>query len=576
MRHLLIMLSLFYGFGCSQSTILEAPNVILILTDDQGWGDLHFHGNDSIHTPNLDRLAKQSVRLTNFHVSPVCAPTRASLLTGRYHLRTGTSWVTHRKEVMRSEEYTMAEAFRDNGYHTALFGKWHNGAQYPNDPKGQGFEHFFGFKAGHWNNYFDTTLDSNGIQVKTEGYITDVLTNNSLEFLELQKDKPFFCLLSYNAPHSPFQVPDSYYDRYREAGLTPKNATVYGMVENLDRNLGRLLDYLDESGLRQNTLLIFLTDNGPNGERYNGGMRGRKAQVYEGGTRVPMFISWPQQLPNDQDRTFLSAHIDLLPTLASFCQLALPNSLKLDGIDLSQNIKQENQTPVSREFFTIFNGGKEQSYPGAINTGRYKLVFNRQNESELYDLQQDPAEQTPLEDSQLEQKLRKRYLDWYTSVRPDSYQAPPIPVMSSSTMCTAEEGELQGPLSFKGGFGWANDYAINWASQRAGIHWELDVAQAGSYEIKLHYFAKANIPEAQLSLHHGDSEQSVNSLSAYYQDFPNSTDRVTRGEVYEHYWKEVSIGSIELPAGRQQIKIRQIGNDSLPLAVKGVSLNKEN
>ncbi|MEO0340981.1 MAG: sulfatase-like hydrolase/transferase, partial [Bacteroidota bacterium] len=213
----LVLIITFFQACKSQKDYTETPpNVLIILTDDQGWGDFGFHGNDSIRTPNLDAFAQQAIRFTNFHVSPVCAPTRASLLTGRYHQRTGTSWVTHRKEVMRAEEYTLAELFKDNGYRTALFGKWHNGEQYPNDPNGQGFEEFVGFKAGHWNNYFDTKLDSNQTQIQSKGgYITDDLTHRAIQYMD-KKDQPFFCYLSINTPHSPFQVPDSYYEAYKK------------------------------------------------------------------------------------------------------------------------------------------------------------------------------------------------------------------------------------------------------------------------------------------------------------------------------------------------------------------------
>ena len=185
------------------------PNVLLILTDDQGWGDLSYHNNDSIDTPNLDALAQKSNRFRRFYVSPVCAPTRASLLTGRYHLRTGTSWVTHRKEVMRTEEVTLAEVFKQVGYNTGCFGKWHNGEQYPNDPNGQGFDEFLGFTAGHWNNYFDTSLSHNGKKVKSKGYITDVFTKAAIDFIKNNRKTPFFCYVPYNAPHSPFQLPQS-------------------------------------------------------------------------------------------------------------------------------------------------------------------------------------------------------------------------------------------------------------------------------------------------------------------------------------------------------------------------------
>lgn len=195
------------------------PNILLIMTDDQGWGDIRSHGNPLIDTPVLDHLAEQGTRFDRFFVSPVCAPTRASLLTGRWHLRTGTHGVTRGNETMRSEEVTLAEILRQQGYHTGIFGKWHNGAHYPEHPNGQGFEEFIGFCSGHLNNYFDATLEYNGKPIKSKGYITDVLTDAAIEFIVKNKTQPFFCYLPYNAPHSPFQVPNRYFQKYKNRGL---------------------------------------------------------------------------------------------------------------------------------------------------------------------------------------------------------------------------------------------------------------------------------------------------------------------------------------------------------------------
>ncbi|MQY63441.1 MAG: sulfatase-like hydrolase/transferase, partial [Calditrichaeota bacterium] len=291
------------------------PNILLIMTDDQGWGDITSHGNDVIKTPVMDRIAAEGARFERFYVSPVCAPTRAALLTGRYCLRTGTHGVTRGQENMRSDEVTNAEVFKQAGYATGCFGKWHNGAHYPHHPNGQGFDEFFGFCAGHWNNYFDTTLDRNGQPVETKGYISDVLTNASMAFIEQNRKRPFFCYLPYNAPHTPWQVPDRYFDKYKAKGLDDETACSYAMTECLDDNIGRLLGQLDELNLAGDTIVLFLTDNGPNTDRYNGGMKGRKGSVNEGGVRVPLFIRWPGHIRPGTYVKPIAAHIDLLPTL---------------------------------------------------------------------------------------------------------------------------------------------------------------------------------------------------------------------------------------------------------------------
>ena len=262
----------------------------MIISDDQGYGDLSLHGNPHVHTPHLDWLATNGIQFERFFVSPLCAPTRASLLTGRYSLRTEARGVSRGEETMRSEEVTIAELLRDAGYRTGCFGKWHNGENFPYTPNGQGYDDAFGFNLGHWNNYFDTTLERNAKPEKTHGYITDVLTDEALKFIEASRARPFFCSVAYNVPHSPFQCPDKYFDPHKRAGLNDFLASVYGMVENMDDNIGRLLAKLDDLKLRENTIVIFMSDNGPNGARYNARMRGVKGTYHEGGSRVPCFI----------------------------------------------------------------------------------------------------------------------------------------------------------------------------------------------------------------------------------------------------------------------------------------------
>ena len=326
---------MMWGLACATVQSAEPgdrPNVILVMTDDQGYGDVRSHDNPLIDTPNLDQLAQDGARFKNFFVSPLCAPTRASLLTGRYHIRTGTVNVSNNLEIMRSEETTIAELFKVNGYNTALFGKWHNGEHYPHNPNGQGFDEFVGFCAGHTGNYFDPILEHNGGTIETRGFITDVLTDKAMEWIEAKRNEKFFCYIPYNAPHTPYQVPDAYYEKYKDRGLDVKTATLYGMVENIDDNMGRLLKKVEELGLQENTIVLFLTDNGPNTrDRYNGGMKGHKGQVDEGGVRVPLFVRWSGHIKPDRVVDGLAAHIDLLPTLADLCDIEVPDSLRLDG-----------------------------------------------------------------------------------------------------------------------------------------------------------------------------------------------------------------------------------------------------
>jgi len=336
--------TLSISVSCAQTR----PNVVLIMTDDQGWGDIAIHGNNLIHTPTLDKLYEQSIVLNHFYASPLCAPTRASLLTGRDHLRTGVSFVQNGLENMRPEETTIAELFKQAGYATGCFGKWHNGAYYPYTPNGQGFDEFLGFCCGHWANYFDPLLQHNETMITGKGYITDILTDAALGFIDKNKDRSFFCYIPFNAPHGPFQVPDKYFDKYN-ISLPIKDdverafvASIYGMVENVDDNVARVLKRLDDLKLRDNTIVLFMSDNGPSFKkvypeleeitRYNGGMRGQKGTVHEGGVRVPCFVSWQGKIKHRIIDT-PTAIIDILPTLMNLCGIEnFKTHSKIDGI----------------------------------------------------------------------------------------------------------------------------------------------------------------------------------------------------------------------------------------------------
>jgi arylsulfatase A-like enzyme len=310
------------------------PNILFIITDDQGYGDLSLHGNPYLETPNIDNFGTQSVRFNRFYVNSNCAPSRAALLTGRYTPRTGTHHVSQNREAMRLEEFTIAKALQSAGYYSTCIGKWHNGIQYPYDPTGRGFDEFFGFTGGHINNYFDAELLRGTKPEKTNGYITDVLTDEAIDFINTNKDRPFFCYLAYNAPHGPWQVPDKYYDKFRKKGLSEVVSAFWGMVENIDENVGRLLELIDNLGIAENTIVIFLTDNGAVGQAanvYNAGMRGWKTSVHEGGSRVPLFMRWPAAKWDPHVVETITAHIDLFPTLLDLAGIEPPSGPPFDG-----------------------------------------------------------------------------------------------------------------------------------------------------------------------------------------------------------------------------------------------------
>lgn len=560
MKYLSFALLVLLGLSsCTTPAPTEhtTPNVLLIITDDQGWGDLKVHGNDSIDTPNLDQLAVEGIRMDNFYVSPVCAPTRASLLTGRYHLRTGTSWVTHRKEVMRAEEETIAEVFQANGYATGCFGKWHNGSQFPNHPNGQGFEAFYGFAAGHWNNYFDTQLEHNGKMVSSKGYITDVLTDKAIEFIRKKQDQAFLCYVPYNAPHSPFQVPDRYFDKYKAMGLSDKNASVHGMVENIDDNIGRLLQTLQELDLAENTIVVYLSDNGPNGKRYNGGMRGIKGSVHEGGVKVPCFISWPGHLPKNKSISTISAHIDLLPTLVELTGINFQAKNQLDGVSLVPLF--EDQTIPTRPIFNIHTEGENRPYPAAVRTDQYRMVVEWNQQPQLYDMVADPGQQEDIaaEKPAIRDSMVALLQDWFKAVTQLGIQAPPIEVGHpghSVTELPAPEAQLKGQVAFQGDRGWANDYIINWMAIADQATWEVQVETAGNYTVDLHYTCKAPFVGSVFKVAGGEKAVAVKIDSAFDPPFLESPDRVARGEVFEKEWKAVG-NTISLEKGLQSITV---------------------
>ena len=538
------------------------PNVLLILTDDQGYGDLSLHGNDSLQTPVLDRFATGGVRLDNFFVSAVCAPTRASLLTGRYHLRTGTFWVTRGTETMRSEEITLAEVFRENGYATGLFGKWHNGAHYPNDPLGQGFDHFTGFSAGHWNNYFDSPLFSDRREIRTKGYIADVLTDSAMAFMKTYRDRPFFCYVPLNTPHTPYQVPDRYFDKYKALGLDDERACAYAMVENIDDNVGRMLAQLESLQLRENTIVIFLTDNGPQTWRYNAGMKGKKAWVNDGGTRVPFFIQWGDRLPAGRIVRELTAHIDLLPTLVDLCGIQMPKTLPLDGVSMAALIRGKVDTLPARALFTHYNHADAgiRTFPGAMRTREYRFVARSEEQIELTSMRGDPAESENLtaQFPEIVASMKAAYLAWFADVTRVTLAVPPIPVgypQIGQMEIPAHEAFLSGEVHYKfSKNGYANDWIEGWRSPSDTLMWEVEAAGPVDYEIWIKYAAKEEDTGSLLRLQAGTQVLISRIEKPFKPQVIVSPDRAIRTtEAYDQSWTTQKIGELHFDPGTYRL-----------------------
>jgi arylsulfatase A-like enzyme len=469
--------------------------VVIILADDQGYGDLGCHGNTRIRTPHLDRFATQGVELTAFHVSPVCAPTRASLLTGRYNYRTGVTDTYLGRALMYADEVTLAEMLAAAGYRTGIFGKWHLGDNYPLRAIDQGFGEALVLRGGGLgqpsdppggSKYFDPWLWHNGKLLQARGYCSDVFTDAAMRFLEQDRRRPLFLYLAFNAPHTPLEVPERYLQMYQGTGLPDATARVYGMVTNVDDNLGRLFAKLDELRLADNTIVVFLTDNGPQQERYNAGMRGRKGTVYDGGIRVPCFLRWPGRFPAGKKIDRIAAHIDMVPTLLEACGVAKPAGVKLDGVSLLPLLTGEpTDWPDRTLYFQWHRGDEPERYRAfAARSPRWKLVQARgagvqrqEPKYELFDMRADPAEKNDLADRhpELVEELRKGYVAWLQDVSASRGYAPPRLHLGApqENPTVLSRQDWRGPRA-------------GWGAKDQG-HWEVHVATAGRYEITLHF-----------------------------------------------------------------------------------------
>ncbi|NLR94078.1 arylsulfatase [Flammeovirga agarivorans] len=558
-----LILSSFAVFGQSR------PNVVFILTDDQGYGDLGVTGNPHISTPNIDKLANENITLDHFLVNAVCAPTRASLLTGRYNLATGVNWVTRRKEVMNADEVTLAELFKSNNYKTGLFGKWHNGSTYPHNPVGQGFETFFGFCAGHWNNYFDTELENEkGEFVKTEGYITDVLTDHAIDFIKENKDENFFCFVPYNAPHAPFQVGDEYYEKYEKMGLDERTAAVYGMCENIDDNVGRLIATLKEEGLWDNTIFIYSSDNGPNGERYNAQMKGKKATVHEGGVRVPMFIKAPNYHVTKVEE--LTAHIDIFPTLAELCDIEVPDSIQLHGKSILPLLDGKNKQWEDRVIYTHNQPWKFEETPAAaVRSEQYRLVMSKENDTTLYDMNVDPSQLHDLSASNAEvvNKMTSDYHRWFMDITNGGKEPAAERIQighkeAPKTVLTAVDGNTKNKVRYEGK-GWSNEWAKNFKNKKGVIQWDVKIVEDGEYNFDMLYSCSEEYIGFNIMIEVGEKVITKKMSKPFETKQLVSPDREARTEVHEFTWGTMQMGKLFLKKGKYKVKVR-VNNEINP------------
>jgi len=479
--------------------INRKPNVIVVLTDDQGYGDLSLHGNPIVKTPNLDKLSKESISLTNYHVAPTCSPTRAGLLTGRWNNRTGVWHTIMGRSMLRENEKTLADLLKANGYKTAMFGKWHLGDNYPYRPNDRGFDFAYYHGGGgvgqtpdHWNNaYFDDIYMRNGIKEQASGFVTDVLFNEAISYIDTVKnsDKPFFTYISTNAPHGPMHAPKKYADMYAEANIPVAVQHFFGMITNIDDNVEKLRNYLAKNNLTDNTIFIFTTDNGTSAGNkvFNAGMRGKKNSEYDGGHRVPFFIHWPEghfNQPFKQNK--ITSFVDVVPTILELTRSKNTFDIKFDGNSITPLLYSPNTRWPDR---TIFTDSQRVLDPikwrkSAVMTNQWRLI----NGNELYDMHKDPSQNTNIAESNPEivNNLRKEYENWWQDIS-SSFSEPTAiyigdikanPVSLTSHDWLGENSKVP----------WQQKQIRQAIREKDGKHkgyWYLDIKEAGQYKFTL-------------------------------------------------------------------------------------------
>jgi len=487
------------------------PNIVLIMTDDQGYGDLGITGNTYVHTPHIDEFASQSLHLSTFYVDPVCAPTRSALMTGKHYIRTGVWDTFNGGAIMAPEEVTIAELLAAHGYETGIFGKWHLGDTYPCRPSDQGFKESLVHKAGgigqpgdldnfprRDSSYFDPVLHRNNEAVNTSGYCTDVFTDGAVDFLKQNQENPFFLYVAYNAPHGPLQVPEHYLERYApmEMNLNERQTRsakrVYAMVENIDENVGRILDQLESLSLLDNTIVIFMTDNGPIPARYNGGLRGLKSSVYEGGIRVPFFIRYPELFEAGSRIETPVAHVDVLPTLLDICGLQHEVPQGIDGMSFLPLLEGEDEAFMDRSLYWQWARGYPEPYANvAIRKGTYKLVGHAESTAdigafELFNLEDDPAEAHNLVDVERDKalELKKEWDQWYWKTVVEEGN----PKVQGAVI----NPQFENPVIFSRND--AKGTPEQWLRDAVFSYWDVKFDVPGYYDVIFHFHQKPERP----------------------------------------------------------------------------------
>jgi arylsulfatase A-like enzyme len=535
----------------------DKPNIILILTDDQGWGDLSIMGNNNLNTPNIDAIAVNGAIFDRFYVSPVCSPTRAEILTGRYHIRGGVYSTSAGGERLDLDETTIAEIFKEAGYKTAAYGKWHNGMQYPYHPNARGFDEYYGFCSGHWGNYFSPPLEHNGKIVKGEGFVIDDFTDHAIRFIEENENNPFFVYLPYNTPHSPMQVPDRFWNKFKDKDLDMLHRdaekedilhtkAALAMCENIDWNVGRIMEKIRSLQLEKNTIFLYLSDNGPNGWRWNDGMKGRKGSTDEGGVRSPLLMQWKGKIPGGKKVMQIASSIDLLPTLCDLADIPSKTTNVIDGKSLKPLLLEAHADWPDRLIVNHWRGRT------SIRSQQYRLDF----ENKLYDMLDDPGQYHDIssEIPDIHDQMVLAKIAWEKEVLSE------LPVVDERTFplghpdfrytqIPARDGIAQGNIQRSNRYPNCS-FFTNWTSLEDKITWKVEVLEDGDFEVIIYYTCAQKDVGASFEVRFNDSKLMSKIEEAHNPPlYGMDQDRVERIESYVKDFKSLRIGVIRLKKG---------------------------
>ncbi len=571
----MIRIGFFFVIALLLYGVSAKTNVVIFLTDDQGWGDLSLNGNTNLSTPNIDSLGKEGAIFDRFFVCPVCSPTRAEFLTGRYHVRSGVYSTSAGGERMDLDETTIADLFKQAGYATGAFGKWHNGMQYPYHPLGRGFDYFYGFCSGHWGHYYDALMERNGELVKGKGFCVDDFTTEAMNFIDraVKAEKPFFAYVPYNTPHSPMQVPDRWWNKFKDKKLEDmmrhRNPSkedrlhllaALAMCENIDWNVGRLLNKLDQLKVAENTIVVFFHDNGPNGNRWNEDMEGRKGSTEEGGTRSPLLIRWPKGIEPGTEVKQIASVLDLLPTLTEMAGVFEKPEKKLDGRNLfpllNKSEPYEIDSKKSLKPRTLIS-----SWKGKI--GARDQRFRLDYKGRLYDMVKDPGQRVEVTKKfpriykrliqSVSQYNKEVFVELGTDERPFVIGHPDVLWTQIPARDAIPHGEIKRSNKFPN-----CSYFINWKNEDDYISWDVEVGKAGLYEVQLWYACPKKDLGAEIKLSFLD--QTLTSKISREVDPPLLTgfDRKERMEGYVKYFEPMKMGKIKLREGKGELKLQAI------------------